>query len=104
MKLFPAALICLLIGLSDSYKPSTRPAAGEEQCQRLFLEWKARFAEAGLSTVVAPPFVIAGDGSRKKLEQYRDQTILAAQRALRAMYFDHVEPEKPIFILLFESD
>jgi hypothetical protein len=51
---------------------------------------------------VAGPFVIAGNGSKSRIERYRDQTILAAARALHAMYFD-TEPSEPVLILLFES-
>ena len=74
-----------------------------QRCGALRDRWQDRLAQEHFTAVVAPPFVIAGDGGVQKLERYRDGTILAAQRALRATYFKN-EPTEPIFILLFESE
>ncbi|HEY7091213.1 MAG TPA: hypothetical protein VH518_24160, partial [Tepidisphaeraceae bacterium] len=82
--------------------PSSQPSV-EQRCETLLGAWQARFDDERFLAVVAPPFVIAGDGGRAKLARYRDGTILAAQRALQATYFEK-HPTEPILILLFESD
>jgi hypothetical protein len=64
--------------------------------------WKPRLDGEKLNVLVAAPFVIAGDGSTRQLARYRDGTILAAARALKATYFQ-TDPPEPILILLFES-
>src|SRR5690606_31587285 len=60
----------------------------EKKSRALLAEWKERFDAEQFSYVVAGPFVIAGDGTAKQLAQYRDATVLAAERALRKTYFD----------------
>jgi hypothetical protein len=65
--------------------------------------WKPRLDEEKLNALVAAPFVIAGDGGAQKLARYRDGTILAAARALKATYFQ-IDPTEPIVIFLFESE
>lgn len=75
----------------------------EDKSRALLTEWKARFDAEKFNYVVASPFVIASDGSKVRLDVYRDRTILAARRALRATYFK-TEPAEPILILLFESE
>ena len=67
--------------------PSAR-APVERKAQELLDQWKRRFDREGFSYTVAGPFVIAGDGSPAQIARYRDRTILAAARALRATYFD----------------
>jgi hypothetical protein len=74
----------------------------ESEARALLAKWKPRFDAEKFNYVVAGPFVIAGNGSRLRVERYRDDTILAAARALHAMFFD-AEPEEPVLILLFES-
>jgi hypothetical protein len=74
----------------------------EKKAQALLAEWKGRFDAEKFNYVVAGPFVIAGNGSKDRLARYRDQTILAAARALHATYFEK-EPAEPVLILLFES-
>jgi hypothetical protein len=81
------------------------PAAGppiESKSRDLLDRWRPRFREEGLRYTVAGPFLIAGDGTPAQLDRYRDGTILAAARALRATYFER-EPAEPVLILLFES-
>lgn len=73
----------------------------ESKGHELLEKWRQRFDDERFSYVVAGPFVIAGDGGAVKLARYRDNTILAAARALRATYFEK-EPTEPILILLFE--
>ncbi len=75
----------------------------EEKCGQLVDVWKERFQKEKFSVVVSPPFVIAGEADVRRLEAYRDRTILASARALWAMYFDK-RPDEPILILLFEED
>jgi hypothetical protein len=65
-------------------------------------KWKDRFAAEKFNSVVAAPFVVAGDGSKAQLGRYVDGTILSAARALRTMYF-RKESTEPTLILLFES-
>src|SRR5213079_1790028 len=74
----------------------------EAKSQDLLDQWRRRFQEEGLRYTVSGPFVIAGDGTQAQLARYRDGTILAAARALRATYFEK-QPERPVLILLFES-
>lgn len=75
----------------------------EEQSRALAAQWQQRFEAEALSHVVAGPFVIAGDGGERRLAAYRDRTILAAQKALAATFFEK-QPDQPILILLFESE
>jgi len=100
MRTFLIAMLLLL--------PSQSPAATSEpsldgKCDLLLDRWRDRLAEEHFASLVAPPFVLAGDGGEAKLRAYRDQTVLAAARALHATYFD-AQPNEPILILLFESE
>jgi hypothetical protein len=84
---------------------SLSPAADvpvQTKSRDLLDRWRRRFQEEGFRYTVAGPFVIAGDGTQAQLNRYRDGTILAAARALRATYFNK-EPAEPVLILLFES-
>ncbi|HET6250832.1 MAG TPA: DUF1570 domain-containing protein [Tepidisphaeraceae bacterium] len=82
--------------------PAKEPTM-EAKTQALADQWKARLSEEKMNVLLAPPFVIAGNGTPAQLAGYRDNTIIAAQRALQAMYFDK-KPTEPILILLFESE
>src|SRR5581483_7282418 len=73
------------------------------KCNRVVAHWKDRLASEHLQYLVAPPFVIAGNGPSAELERARDGTILAAARAEHAMFFKK-EPTEPVLIFLFESD
>jgi hypothetical protein len=73
----------------------------QEKSQALLAKWQEKFDAERFHYVVSGPFVIAGDGSAEKLSRYRDNTVLAAARALRATYFN-AEPNEPVLILLFE--
>jgi hypothetical protein len=97
------AILLLAFPLLLSAAPATSSLGIDQKCDERVAQWKDRFDEEHLAAVVAPPFVIAGDGGIRKLERYRDGTILAAQRALQATYFDK-KPTEPILIFLFESD
>ena len=94
LRLLPTFALLLLVAAA--------PAPAEKKAQALLAEWKPKFDAEKFNYVVAGPFVIAGNGSREKIARYRDGTILAAARALHAMYFDR-EPDEPVLILLFET-
>jgi hypothetical protein len=104
MRLFPPAAALLLLALAGA-APTTQPAGPSmrEKAQKVADDWKPRFDEEKLNVLIAPPFVIAGNGTPAQLAHYRDGTIVAAQRALQAMYFEH-QPTEPILILMFESE
>ena len=72
------------------------------KCEKLLGEWKDRFDEEKFNYLVAPPFVIAGNGRAETLKRYRDGTILAATRCLQKQFFKK-QPAEPVMILLFES-
>jgi hypothetical protein len=73
------------------------------KCDQLLEKWKARFDEERFNYLVAPPYVIAGNGPPEKLRRYRDGTILAATRCLQKQFFK-TPPAEPVLILLFESE
>src|SRR5687768_418517 len=73
------------------------------KCEKLLGEWKDRFDEEKFNYLVAPPFVIAGNGRAETLKRYRDGTILAATRCLQKQFFKK-QPAEPVLILLFESE
>ena len=72
------------------------------KCEKLLEDWKDRFDEEKFNYLVAPPFVIAGNGRPESLKRYRDGTILAATRCLQKQFFKK-QPSEPVMILLFES-
>jgi hypothetical protein len=74
-----------------------------DKSQALADQWKTRFQEEKLNWLVAPPFVVAGNGTPAQLARYRDGTLLAAERALEATFFAK-PPAEPILVLLFESE
>ena len=91
-----------MAGSPVSAAPATRPGRTlEAKTQALLEEWKPKLDAEGFSYTTSGPFVIAGDGGRAKLARYRDGTVVAAERALRATYFDK-PPADPVLILLFE--
>ena len=90
--------VCLLLTIAAAPETSI-----EQKSEQLLDDWKPRLQEEKLRHVVAPPFILAGDGSTRQLERYRDGTVLAAARALRATYFQ-TPPREPIVIFLFESE
>lgn len=102
-RLWPLILLGLLAAA-----PATQPArVGSDsmaaKCDQLVARWKNRLDAEHLHYLIAPPFVIAGDGSLAELERDRDGTILAAARAEHAMFFKK-EPTEPVLVFLFESD
>jgi hypothetical protein len=82
--------------------PATRPTI-EQKCRRLAERWRERFEDERMTCIVAPPFVVAGDGGRQKLDRYVTHTIRAADAALQRQFFDRARPQEPVLILLFES-
>jgi hypothetical protein len=102
----PIALILLLLttaARADNPVPPSSDDTIERRCQELAAAWKDRLDAEKMHCVVAPPFVIAGDGPPQTIARYRDRTILPAMRAFDAMFFD-TPPDHPILILLFESE
>jgi hypothetical protein len=81
---------------------ATQPT-NEEKCQRLADEWRGRFEAERVACIVSPPFVIAGDGGRQRLQGYVDHTVRASADALHRKFFDRARPSEPVLILLFES-
>jgi hypothetical protein len=70
---------------------------------KLLDDWKTRFDEEKFNYVVAPPFVIAGNGRPESIRRYRDGSITAATRCLQKQFFKK-QPAEPVLILLFESE
>lgn len=75
----------------------------ERKTTALADQWKARFNEEKFNHLVAPPYVIAGNGTAAQLALYRDGTVLAATKALQTQFFTAV-PDQPVLILLFENE
>jgi hypothetical protein len=94
-----AAVGCVI---SMAAAPSTRPSI-DEKCRKLADHWHERFAAEGLTYVVSPPFVVAGDGGLDRLNRYTERTIHASAEALHRKFFDRQQPTEPVLILLFES-
>jgi hypothetical protein len=92
-------LICLPMLMLIAAAPATQPSM-DEQCKALAASWKDRLAAEKFDTLIAPPFVIAGNTGPRQLAGYRDSTILASKNALSAMYFK-TPVDKPILIVLF---
>lgn len=97
-KLIGSFLLLTLVAAAPEAPPSMA-----EKTATLADQWKARFEAEKLHWIIAPPFVIAGNGTAEQLARYRDGTLLAAERALEATYFDKA-PADPILVLLFESE
>lgn len=97
-----ASIVLSAIPMSFAAAAPVSETSIESKSRDLLDQWRRRFQEEGLRYVVAGPFVIAGDGTQTQLHRYRDATVLAATRALRATYFAR-EPAEPVLILLFES-
>ncbi|CAN5747058.1 hypothetical protein BH20VER1_BH20VER1_32040 [soil metagenome] len=95
-------LMSLFALSSLSAAPVAQPSL-EQQCQALVQKWQARFQAEGMDTLISPPFVLAGDGGVARLERYRDRSVLAAAEAMHRQFF-RTRPDKPILILLFESE
>lgn len=95
-------ILCALI-LYPLWAPAEAPSDVEGKCQTLLGQWKGRFDEEKFNYVVAPPFVIAGNGSPQKIGAYRDRTILSATKCLQKQFFTK-KPTEPVLILLFENE
>jgi hypothetical protein len=92
------AFMAVLIGAGPAENPSLDDKVGE-----VLAQWKPRLDEAKFNYLVCGPFVVAGDVSRRALDGYCRDTILAAQAALRRMYIDK-DLQKPVVILLIDND
>lgn len=100
LALLPLMVFCLAPAPA---RPTDAEADLRRKCDALLEEWRPRFEEAKFNSIVAPPFVIAGNGSPARIRRYTDGTVLAAARALKATYFK-TPPAEPVLILLFESE
>ena len=58
---------------------------------------------AGCQVIARPPFVVAGDLRREALEALYADTILPAERAMRARYFVR-RPSEPVSVLVFSGE
>lgn len=54
-------------------------------------------------TLIAPPFVVAGDMPEAVLRRYVDSVVTPTRRALETSYFDR-KPNEPIVVLVFSND
>ena len=98
-------LTCLIVAaylIASASLSASVPATIDEKAQSLLSQWRERFDAEDLRYTVGGPFVIGGDASAARLKEYRDNTILAAMRALNATYFN-TDPSEPVLILLFEN-
>ena len=96
-------LLITLASLCIAAAPVSQPAVPVDQkCRKILADWRERFEKERLNAIISTPYVIAGDGSRARLSQYRDHTVVAATRALQASLFDK-KLDEPVLILLFES-
>src|SRR5438477_5870498 len=68
-------------------RASTQPTL-DEKCHDLLDQWRERFAAEHLSYLVAPPFVLAGDGGIVRLRKLEAQTIRDSTDALQTEFFD----------------
>jgi hypothetical protein len=102
VRFFPLLVAACLIAPACAAEPATKPSI-EQKTKALAEQWQKRFDEEKFNVVIAPPFVLAGDGSIKQLERYRDGTVLSAQKALSKQYF-RKPLEEPVLILLFETE
>src|SRR4051794_38476820 len=104
MRSFAAILLLALIAPSPAPSPlPTSQPTMQAKCDALFAKWEDRLNEEHFSSLIAPLFILTGDGDAQKLVGYRDHTVLAAARALHATYFD-APPTEPILILFFETE
>ncbi|MBL8829205.1 MAG: hypothetical protein JNM18_19640 [Planctomycetaceae bacterium] len=55
------------------------------------------------AVIVRPPFVLAGDLTHERLDDWHQQTIAPAMRALTYRYFS-TQPDEPISILLWSTE
>jgi hypothetical protein len=95
-------LASLLAIALTSLAPTTKPSI-QQQTREMLKEWKPRFDQAKLNYLTSGPFIIAGDCDRIALTAYCNNTVLAAQSALRRMYIDK-DLDHPDLILLIETD
>ncbi len=95
-------LAFILACVAAAPAPSTQPTL-EEKCQTLLERWQPRLKQEGMSYLISPPFVIAGDGGIARLRGYESATIRASTSALQREFFN-AKPTEPILILLFETE
>ena len=98
-----AAMAATATGATPAANTAATQPTIEEKCQQLADRWRGRFDAERMICIVSPPFVVAGDGGRQRLNGYMDHTIRASADALHRQFFDRARPSEPVLILLFES-
>lgn len=89
--------------------PATRPHVEKYPPKKLIAACRAKAAalegrlDESFEVVVRPPFVVAGDMSRQRLEACTRQSVVAPAQAMWAGYFNK-KPDKVITALLFTGD
>jgi hypothetical protein len=82
-------------GATKKYPPPELVAACEKKAAAIRREFGDK-----LKVVVHPPFVVAGDTSRARLESHARHSVLRPAQAMWASYFDR-KPDQVITTLLF---
>jgi hypothetical protein len=89
----------------ETPQPRSPVAAIDERlagaCRQVAEKLQSRLG-AECHSIVRPPFVIAGDLGPEELDDWHQETVGPAARAMAARYFDHA-PTEPITILLFSE-
>src|SRR4051794_23960755 len=98
MRTLLPAIVCASLCSAAAPSPSTAPTV-DQKCESLRAKWADRFRDERLSVIVAPPFVVAGDGGEERVRRYLTQTIQASAAAMHRKFFDR-QPDEPILILL----
>ena len=106
MRSFSLLLLAVMCLVSAPARAATTPASQptiEQKCRDMAERWRERFDAEGVTCIVSPPFVVAGDGGPQRVRRYLDHTIRASAEALHRKFFDRARPTEPVLILLFES-
>jgi hypothetical protein len=86
---------------ADARQPASDPQL-REACRRRRNELASIFPP-GTPILVRPPFVLAGDVGRERLERLHRELVVPVSRALHTCYFD-LRPTEPVTILVFAGD
>jgi hypothetical protein len=73
-----------------------------EACEQTAARW-GKDLGADCRVAVRPPFVLAGDLPQEELENWHDNSIAPAVRAMQAAYFK-TAPHEPVSVLLFRGE
>jgi len=78
------------------------PRPSLRDCESHAQEVRERVAGKGFHVVVERPFVVAGDGGKRPVEGFAEQTVRWAVRLLKQDFFQK-EPERVLEIWLFDG-